>query len=73
MTFNFDLKRELDGLERRKASAALELAKIEEQIWLLEVNYLKDTKLSGNISLGYESYRGQTKKPSGAVVRRDRG
>ena len=73
MTFNFDLKRELDGLEGRKTSAALELAKIEEQIWLLEVNYLKDTKLSGNISLGYESYRGQTKKPSGAVVRRDKG
>ena len=72
MTFNFDLKGELAGLERRKARAALELTNIEEQIFQLEANYLKDTKSLGNISLGYETYRGQTKKPSGAVVRGDK-
>ena len=54
MTFNFDLKGELAGLERRKARAALELTNIEEQIFQLEANYLKDTKSLGNISLGYE-------------------
>ena len=72
MTFNFDLKGELAGLERRRVRAALDLTNIEEQIYQLEGNYLKDTKSSGNLSLGYEAYRGKTKKSSGAVVQRDK-
>ena len=67
MSFNFDLTGELAGLERRRAGAALELSKIEEQIYQLEGNYLRDTKSIGNISLGYEAYRGRTDKSNGVV------
>ena len=72
MAFNFDLEGELAGLHRRRSKAALDLSNIEEQIFQLETNYLKDTKSYGNISLGYEAYRGQTKKSAGAVFRGDR-
>ena len=72
MSFNFHLEGELAGLHRRRSKAALDLSNIEEQIFQLETNYLKDTKSFGNISLGYEAYRGQTRKSAGAVVRGDR-
>ena len=67
MSFNFDLAGELAGLERRRAGAAMDLSRIEEQIYQLEGNYLRDTKSIGNISLGYEAYRGRTKKSNGVV------
>ena len=50
----------------------MDLSNIEEQIFQLETNYLKDTKSFGNISLGYEAYRSETKKSARAVVRGDR-
>ena len=69
MTFNFDLTRELSGLARRRVGAALDLSRMEEQIYQLEGNYLRDTKSIGNISSGYEAYRGQNKKSNRAVVK----
>ena len=62
MTFNFDFRGELACLENRRAKAAMDLSNLEEQIYQLEGNYLRDSKSFGNISLGYDGYRGQKKK-----------
>ena len=72
MTFNFDFKGELAGLEMRKTRAALDLSRLEEQIYQLEGNYLRNTRSFGTISSGYEAYRGQNKKPTGAVAKGDK-
>ena len=72
MTFNFDLKGELTGLAMRKTRAALDLTRLEEQIYQLEGNYLRNSRSIGNISSGYEAYRGQYKKSTGAVVKGDK-
>ena len=62
MIFNFDFRGELACLENRRAKAAMDLSNLEEQIYQLEGNYLRDSKSFGNISLGYDGYRGQKKK-----------
>ena len=59
MIFNFDFRGELACLENRRAKAAMDLSNLEEQIYQLEGNYLRESKSFGNISLGYEGYRGQ--------------
>ena len=62
MIFNFDFRGELACLENRRAKAAMDLSNLEEQIYQLEGNYLRDSKSFGNISLGYDGYRVQKKK-----------
>ena len=72
MTFNFDFRGELACLENRRAKAAMDLSNLEEQIYQLEGNYLRDSKSFGNISLGYEGYRGQKKKLHDPDVKGDK-
>ena len=72
MTFNFDFRGELACLENRRAKAAMDLSNLEEQIYQLEGNYLRDSKYFGNISLGYEGYRGQKKKLHDPDVKGDK-
>ena len=72
MTFNFDFRGELACLENRRAKAAMDLSNLEEQIYQLEGNYLRDSKSFGNISLGYEGYRGQKKKSNDSNVKGDK-
>ena len=72
MTFNFDFRGELACLENRRAKAAMDLSNLEEQIYQLEGNYLRNSKSFGNISLGYEGYRGQKKKLHDPDVKGDK-
>ena len=72
MTFNFDFRGELACLENRRAKAEMDLSNLEEQIYQLEGNYLRDSKYFGNISLGYEGYRGQKKKLHDPDVKGDK-
>ena len=72
MTFNFDFRGEVACLENRRAKAAMDLSNLEEQIYQLEGNYLRDSKYFGNISLGYEGYRGQKKKLHDPDVKGDK-